>query len=124
MRGAPRRRCWTGSAVPDTYDIGLWKAIAGDLGCAGLLVPEEQDGAGASFREVATVAEELGRAVAPVPFLGSAVAATTALLTTGDDAALPELARGDVTAALAVGFEAGPACGVPADRARLRAQAQ
>ena len=98
---------------PDTYDIGLWKAIAGDLGCAGLLVPEEQDGAGASFREVATVAEELGRAVAPVPFLGSAVAATTALLTTGDDAALPELARGDVTAALAVGFDAGPGAAFP-----------
>jgi len=97
----------------ETYDTGLWMAIAADLGCAGLLVPEDQDGAGASFREVATVAEELGRAVAPVPFLGSAVAATTALLTAGDDAATRELARGDVTAALAVSLESGPGAAFP-----------
>jgi alkylation response protein AidB-like acyl-CoA dehydrogenase len=101
----------TGEAEP--YDTALWKTIAADLGCAGLLVPEEQDGAGASFREAATVAEELGRAVAPVPYLGSAVVATTALLTAGDDAAVRELARGDVTAALAVGLETGPGAAFP-----------
>ena len=50
------------------------------LGLAGLLVPEELGGAGASAREAAVVLEELGRAVAPVPFLTSAVVATTALL--------------------------------------------
>ena len=97
----------------EPYDTGLWKTIAADLGCAGLLVPEEQDGAGASFREAATVAEELGRAVAPVPYLGSAVVATTALLAAGDDATVRELARGDVTAAVAVGFETGPAAAFP-----------
>ena len=91
----------------EPYDTGLWKTIAADLGCAGLLVPEEQDGAGASFREAATVAEELGRAVAPVPYLGSAVVATTALLAAGDDATVRELARGDITAAVAIGFETG-----------------
>ena len=42
---------------------------AADLGCAGLLVPDEHGGAGASYREAAVVAEELGRAVAPVPYL-------------------------------------------------------
>ena len=97
----------------EPYDTGLWKTIAADLGCAGLLVPEEQDGAGASFREVATVAEELGRAVAPVPYLGSAVVATTALLAAGDDATVRGLARGDVTAAVAIGFETGPAAAFP-----------
>ena len=97
----------------EPYDTGLWKTIAADLGCAGLLIPEEQDGAGASFREAATVAEELGRAVAPVPYLGSAVVATTALLTVGDEVALGELARGDATAAVATGFEAGPGSGFP-----------
>ena len=97
----------------EPYDTGLWKTIAADLGCAGLLVPEEQHGAGASFREAATVAEELGRAVAPVPYLGSAVVATTALLAAGDDATVRELARGDVTAAVAIGFETGPAEAFP-----------
>jgi len=89
-------------------DIGLWRALAADLGCASLLVPEDDDGAGASFREAATVAEELGRSVAPVPYLGSAVVATMALLSAGDHRTLPELARGDVTAALAVGFATAP----------------
>jgi alkylation response protein AidB-like acyl-CoA dehydrogenase len=98
---------------PEPYDIGLWHQIAADVGCAGLLVPEKLDGAGASFREAATVAEELGQAVAPVPYIGSAIVATTALLSAGDDAMLRELARGDVTAALAVGFEAVPGAAFP-----------
>jgi alkylation response protein AidB-like acyl-CoA dehydrogenase len=63
-----------------TYDDGLWRAVAGDLGCAGLLIPERDGGAGASFREAASAAEVLGSSVAPVPFVGSAVVATTALL--------------------------------------------
>ncbi|HME66492.1 MAG TPA: acyl-CoA dehydrogenase family protein, partial [Streptosporangiaceae bacterium] len=64
----------------ETYDDGLWQTVAGDLGCAGLLIPERDGGAGASYREVCSAAEALGSAVAPVPFLGSAVVATTALL--------------------------------------------
>jgi alkylation response protein AidB-like acyl-CoA dehydrogenase len=94
-------------------DIALWHALAADLGCASLLVPEDDDGAGASFREAATVAEELGRSVAPVPYLGSAIVATLVLLSAGDHRHLPELARGDVTAALAVGFETAPGAKFP-----------
>ena len=66
--------------TPETYDAGLWRTLAAEVGCAGLLIPEALGGAGASFREVAVVAEEIGRSVAPVPFLGSAVLATVALL--------------------------------------------
>jgi alkylation response protein AidB-like acyl-CoA dehydrogenase len=94
-------------------DTALWHALAADLGCASLLVPEDDDGAGASFREAATVAEELGRSVAPVPYLGSAIVATLALLSAGDHGTLPELARGDVTAALAVGFHIAPGAKFP-----------
>src|ERR1700760_1998933 len=89
-------------------DTALWHALAADLGCASLLVPEDDDGAGASFREAATVAEELGRSVAPVPYLGSAIVATSVLLSAGDHGTLPELARGDATAALAGGVGAPP----------------
>ena len=64
----------------DPYDLGLWHTIAAELGLAGLLVPELLGGAGAGARELAVVAEELGRSVAPVPFLGSAVLATSTLL--------------------------------------------
>jgi alkylation response protein AidB-like acyl-CoA dehydrogenase len=84
-------------------DPALWRALATELGCAGLLIPEEHGGAGASYREAAVVAEETGYAVAPVPYLGSAVVATAALLGTGDEL-LADLASGQVTAALVVPF--------------------
>ncbi|WP_182885862.1 acyl-CoA dehydrogenase family protein [Microbispora sp. H10885] len=93
------------------YDAELWKTLAREIGVAGLLVPEELGGAGASAREAAVVLEELGRAVAPVPFLASAVLATQALLTAGGEAVgelLGRLAAGEATAALAVPFAASP----------------
>ncbi|MEU3961431.1 acyl-CoA dehydrogenase family protein [Streptomyces buecherae] len=62
------------------YDAGLWQILATDLGLAGLLVPDAFGGQGAGAREAAVVLEELGRAVAPVPYLTSAVIATEALL--------------------------------------------
>ena len=90
-----------------TYDDALWQALGTEVGCAGLLVPEHLGGAGATFREAAVVAEEIGRAIAPVPFLGSAVIATTALWAAGDTTMLPGLASGAVTASLAVPFASG-----------------
>ncbi len=94
------------SAEP--YDLKLWRTLAVELGCAGLAVPEEHGGVGASFREAAVVLEELGRAVAPVPFLGSAVVATSALLACGEEELLGELASGARTAALALPFSTPP----------------
>jgi alkylation response protein AidB-like acyl-CoA dehydrogenase len=102
--------------TPETYDAGLWRTLAAEIGCAGLLIPESLGGAGASFREAAVVAEEIGRSVAPVPFLGSAVLATIALLTVAQDGAaddqagqlLSDLAAGRATAALAVPFAIMP----------------
>ncbi|GAA2878835.1 acyl-CoA dehydrogenase family protein [Streptosporangium fragile] len=93
------------SATP--YDMDLWKTLAHQVGAAGLLVPEEHGGAGASAREVAVVLEELGRAVAPLPFLTSSVLATSALLGSGDEL-LGALADGEVTAALVVPFAVSP----------------
>ena len=92
----------------ETTDLKLWRALASELGCAGLPVPEADDGAGASFRETAVVMEELGRAVAPVPFLGSAVLATAALLACGEHQLLSALAAGEQTAALAVPLSTPP----------------
>ena len=105
----------------DPYDPALWHALAADLGCGGLLVPESAGGAGASYREAAVVAEETGRSVAPVPYLGSAVVATTALIAAAgaepaadpDRKLLRSLADGTVTAALAVPFESAPDSELP-----------
>lgn len=92
---------------------GLWKALAADLGLAGLLVAEEHGGAGATAREAAVVLEELGRAAAPVPFLTSAVIATT-LLTHADGDLLARLASGESTATLVVPFSTAPNGVLPA----------
>ncbi len=102
------REVLTRIETPEPYDTGLWRTLAADIGCAGLLIPESSGGAGASYREAAVVAEEAGRAVAPVPYLGSAVVATAALLAAGDGELLTALADGTVTAALAVPFTAAP----------------
>ncbi|MER5636140.1 acyl-CoA dehydrogenase family protein [Kitasatospora sp. NPDC002227] len=99
------------SAQP--YDLALWATLAAQLGVAGLAVPEQHGGAGAGAREVAVVLEELGRHAAPVPFLGSAVLATTALLACGAGELLPELAEGTRTAALAVPLTTAPGADFP-----------
>jgi alkylation response protein AidB-like acyl-CoA dehydrogenase len=104
----------------ETYDDALWHAVAAELGCAGLLIPERDGGAGASYREAASVAEALGAAVAPVPFLGSAVVATAALLSVAASAPtrvaddlLRRMADGGVTSALATPFATPPGRAFP-----------
>lgn len=94
-------------AVPQDFS-DLWQTLAAELGVAGLLVPEFLGGAGAGAREAAVVMEEIGRAVAPVPFLSSAVLATVALLRAGDTETLPALAQGALTAALVVPLSTAP----------------
>ncbi|RST09280.1 acyl-CoA dehydrogenase [Streptomyces sp. WAC05374] len=92
---------------PGAHDAALWKALAADMGTAGLLVPERLGGQGASHREAAVVLEELGRAVTPVPYLTSSVIATETLLALRAGDLLGELATGRV-AVLAVPLSAGP----------------
>jgi alkylation response protein AidB-like acyl-CoA dehydrogenase len=90
------------------HNLALWKALTDGMGLAGLLVPEELDGQGATHREAAVVLEELGRAVAPVPYLTSAVVATEALLACGTGDLLTELASGTSIGALAVALNVAP----------------
>jgi alkylation response protein AidB-like acyl-CoA dehydrogenase len=94
-------------AVPQDFS-GVWQTLAAELGVAGLLVPESLGGAGAGAREAAVVMEEIGRAVAPVPFLSSAVLATVALLGAGDTETVSALAQGELTAALVVPLTTAP----------------
>ena len=71
----------------ETYDAKLWRAVAAEIGVAGLLIPEALGGAGASYRELAAAAEQFGAAAAPIPYLGSAAVATAALLSAARSAA-------------------------------------
>ncbi|MCM3921788.1 acyl-CoA/acyl-ACP dehydrogenase [Frankia sp. AiPs1] len=84
-------------------DRKLWTLLTDDLGLAGLALGEDVGGAGASWREVAVVLEELGRAVSDVPYLTSAVTATALAEALGARELLAELATGAV-AAVAVPF--------------------
>src|SRR5437764_82464 len=60
----------------------VWRALA-ELGVVGLLVPEEHGGAGMGMVDAAVVLEELGRAVCPLPYQSSAVAAVSLVLDAG-----------------------------------------
>src|SRR5439155_12529208 len=96
------------------YDPALWKALATQIGVAGLAIAERHGGAGASWRETAVVAEELGRSLAPTPFLGSTVLATAALQACGEAELLESLAAQTRTATLAVPLTTTPGTAFPA----------
>jgi alkylation response protein AidB-like acyl-CoA dehydrogenase len=99
------------AASPRGYDHGLWVRLCGEVGVAGLAVPEKYGGAGAGLAETQIALEELGRVLAPTPMLGSAVIAAQALLLAGDDDAcerlLPGIAAGERIATLAWTGRAG-----------------
>jgi Acyl-CoA dehydrogenase, N-terminal domain len=105
------------SATEAGYDPGVWADLGGQLGLTGLLVPAEYGGAGCGLAEAGVVLQELGRGLASVPYLSSAVLAVTALLASGDEAAqadlLPGLATGDLIGAVAVSGPGGRADGTP-----------
>ena len=83
----------------------LWAGLA-ELGLPGLLIPEAYGGLGLGLLEAALAAEALGAAVAPSPFLGTAVLAPLALTLAGSEAQkakwLPKLASGEALAGVAI----------------------
>jgi acyl-CoA dehydrogenase len=82
----------------------VWKGLV-ELGVPGIAIPEEYGGLGMTPLELCVVAEEIGRAAAPVPFDTSVVLATEALKLAGSDAQkkkwLPLLASGEAIGTLA-----------------------
>jgi alkylation response protein AidB-like acyl-CoA dehydrogenase len=97
---------------PEPYDRPLWQAMA-EMGWTGAAIPEEFGGAGLGHLAVCVLAEELGHAVAPVPFASSVYLATEAILRFGSDAQnqqlLPKLAAGEIIGTLAMAERPGPA---------------
>src|SRR5262249_30707891 len=87
------------------FSRDLWETFA-EMGFAGLLVPEEFGGSGLGCVEAGVVMEEIGRALAPSPFLATSVLAASALSRGGSAAQksehLPKLSAGKLLAALAV----------------------
>ena len=66
------------------YDSGLWATLGG-MGFLGAAFPEAYGGSGAGHLELCVIAEELGRALAPVPFLSSVGQAAELLMRAGSE---------------------------------------
>ncbi len=95
----------------EPFDLALWSGLA-EMGFLGIAIPETHGGLGLGYLELCVVAEELGRVLAPVPFLSSSVLATEFLLAAGDDdqktAWLSRLAAGEAIGTVALVERSGP----------------
>lgn len=107
----------------DGVDAALWTRLVREMDLAALALPVAYGGAGFGMAELAVVQEELGRALACVPFFSTIVQAAQLLAALGDQAVndeyLPAIAQGRLRVALAAteadGLWENPA---PATRAR------
>lgn len=103
----------------DGYDPALWSTLVEQIGAAALSIPEEFDGAGATWVETHLVCEELGRRLTPSPMLGSAVLSAQAVIAAGDAEAcarlLPGIAAGEQVALCWAGPDGWASPGVRAE---------
>src|SRR4051794_17883933 len=90
-------------ALPDRFDRELWAELA-RTGLLGVAVPDSHGGLGLGLVELGLVCEQLGRAVAPVPYVATTCAGL-AIAASGDESQrqewLPRIAVGDVVIAVA-----------------------
>ena len=86
-------------------DMALWKGVA-EQGWLGAAIPEEFGGLGLGGLEQCVLAEEVGRAVAPIPFSSTVYFFAEAVMAAGSaaqkKALLPKLAGGDVIGSFAI----------------------
>jgi alkylation response protein AidB-like acyl-CoA dehydrogenase len=87
------------------YDKALWARI-GEQGWCGAAIPEQYGGIGMGYVELCALAEELGRALAPVPFASTVYQFAEALLVAGTETQkselLPQVATGALIGTLAL----------------------
>ncbi len=87
------------------YSPAMWKGMS-DLGWMGLVFPEQYGGSGMTFLDLSILIEELGRALAPSPFLPTVVYCGLPILAAGTEEQkkqfLPGIAKGDIIMTLAL----------------------
>jgi len=88
----------------EPFDRALWRGL-GEMGFLGAAIPEEYGGLGLGYLELCVIAEELGRALAPVPVSSSIFLVAEILKAAGSEEQkqrwLPKLASGEVIGTLA-----------------------
>ena len=93
-----------------SFDAKLWQGLA-DQGYLGAAIPEAYGGLGAGHLELCVIAEELGRALAPVPFSSSIALTAELLMLAGSPAQkqrwLPALASGKTIGTVALAERPG-----------------
>jgi acyl-CoA dehydrogenase len=81
------------------YSAPIWKGLA-EMSVQAIAIPEEHSGIGLGALELCVAAEEIGRALAPVPFLSSVCLCAEAIRLFGSEEQkakwLPGLASGEV----------------------------
>ena len=81
------------------YDQELWQKVI-ELGWTAASIPEKYQGLGLSYLNLCAIAEELGRALTPIPFSSSVYLATESLILYGSEEQksffLPKLASGEL----------------------------
>lgn len=96
----------------EPFHRGLWQEMA-DLGWIGAAIPEEYGGGGLGHLAVCVLAEELGYAIAPVPFSSTVYLAAEAITLFGSNAQkekyLPRLATGEAIGTFALAERPGVA---------------
>jgi len=88
----------------DGVSRDLWRAF-GEMGFAGVIIPEALGGMGLGAVEAGVIAESLGRTLTPSPYLGSSILSAKVLIDGGSQAQqawLPRIAAGEAILALAV----------------------
>jgi alkylation response protein AidB-like acyl-CoA dehydrogenase len=93
------------SGTGQTFDPAAW-AEMGQMGWAGVIVPEDYDGSAFGYLSLGLILEETGRTLVASPLLSTALIGAAALTLGGSDAQktawLPKIAAGEVVTALAV----------------------
>ena len=87
------------------YTSELWSKMA-ELGWMGLALPEEYDGMGMSFLDLAVLLEEMGRACLPGPFFSTVVLGGLTILEAGNEEQkkelLPKITAGETILTMAL----------------------
>jgi len=89
---------------PDTMSAAIWSGAA-EMGWLGAVIPEEYGGAGFGHLELVLIAEEVGRALAPIPFTSSGAVAEAVQIAGSNEQRsrlLPGFADGSRIGALAL----------------------
>jgi alkylation response protein AidB-like acyl-CoA dehydrogenase len=109
------------------YDTALWQRLAGELGWAGIAIPERYGGSGLGMVELAILQHEQGRHLVPSPFFSTVCLAAALIEQVGSESQQAEwlgrIASGNARVAVALTGAAG-GVGVPGVTVELQHDGQ